>query len=62
MVPARANSLDFHTVRKHFDRLLSMHVSRVSDAKLAILVEACGEDLARLCQEKGVEFTRRYLL
>lgn len=62
MVPARANSLDFHTIRKHFDRLLSVHIGRVGYAELAVLVEASGEDLARLSQEKGVEFTGRYLL
>ena len=62
MVPARADSLDFHTIRKHFDRLLSVHVCRVGYAELTVLVEASGKDLARLSQEKGVEFTCRYLL
>lgn len=32
-----------------------MHVKRVGDAELAILVEASGEDAPSLCQEQRVE-------
>lgn len=55
MVPPCINLLNFDSICEDFNRLLSMHVKRVGDAELAILVEASGEDAPSLCQEQRVE-------
>ena len=61
MVPASAYLLDLYPICEHFNWLLSMHVERVRNTKLSILVKSNSEDPSVFGQEKRVEFATRHL-